>query len=455
MAIIDELLVGLGFEYDPKEMKKFKDDVKSTTDTLSNLAKKAVLAALAITGLTVASTRASDEQGKLADEIGDTVENIDALQFAAQRTGGSAEGMASSLQQLSIRAAEAARGVGSGIEAFGLLGISTTDVNGKLKSTSGLMLEISKEFQGLSRAEQIELADKLGLRDSIRLLQQGPSAIRALITEARELGVTTAEDAKIAAEFQDSLTDLWRVTKQLTRAFVKELAPILKNLVTQITDWWKLNRQMIEQNMPKWVENFTKAIKVLALVVAGFIALRLTGHLIALIALLKGATVATLGLNAAAFLLPLLLGVAAAAFIALIEDAKVFFDGGDSFIGDMIKRFPEWEQAITNVASALAVIADLTSRIFDGWSQLFDLDFVQFFKDLPGFLLDATGLVEVGGGGLIPPEVVQAISKTNSTIVDTISIVVQAGSLSADLVAQEVFNVFQQTAQDLNSAVDQ
>ena len=102
MAIIDELLVGLGFEYDPKEMKQFKEDVGKTTGVIKGLAKAAVAGAVAITGLTIASTRASDEQGKLADEIGDTVENIDALQFALERSGGSADGMTSSLRGLGI-----------------------------------------------------------------------------------------------------------------------------------------------------------------------------------------------------------------------------------------------------------------------------------------------------------------------------------------------------------------
>jgi hypothetical protein len=454
MAIIDELLVGLGFKYDPKEMSQFKDDVAKSTKLVKDLARAAVTGAIAITGLTVASTRASDEQGKLADEIGDTVENVDALQFALQRSGGTADGMTSSLRQLSIRAAEAARGVGSGVEAFGLLGISATDVQGNLKSSSDLILEISQRFQGLSKSQQIELADKLGIRDSIRLLQQGPSAIRELTAEAMALGVTTEEDAAIAAEFQDGLTDLWRITKQITRSLSKELAPVMKDLITDFTDWWKVNREIIELKLPEWIDKFTMSVKLLTIAVGGFLAFRLAGHLITLISLLKGVTVATLAANAAAFLLPALIASAAVAFVALAEDAKVFFEGGDSFLGDMIKRFPEWENAITNVAAALAVVWDLTKMIFEGWSELLDLDVGQFFKDLPGFLGDVTGLVEVGGGGVIP-ELGQSISNTASTVVDKIDIVVQGGADTAENIANAVFNVFQQTSQDLNSAVDQ
>lgn len=461
MALIDELLVGLGFEYDPKEMKQFKEDVGKTTGVIKGLAKAAVAGAVAITGLTVASTRASDEQGKLADEIGDTVENIDALQFALERSGGSADGMTSSLRNLAIRASEAARGVGSGVEAFGLLGISATDSNGNLKNTSDLMLEVSQRFQGLSQAKQIELADKLGIRDSVRLLQQGPAAIRELTDEAAALGVTTAEDAAIAAEFQDTMTNLWRVIKQVARSLTRELAPIIKELTDSFIDWWKTNRAMIEQNLPEWIDKVTMALKLMVIATGAWLAMRLVTHIMTLITLFKGLSVAALAANAAALLLPALIAAGVAALALLAEDAKTFFEGGESFIGDMIEKFPQWADEIRVVAAIFATLADLTAMIFDGWSRIIDLftnttfqDFKDFLGNIPGFLGDVTGLVEVGGGGLIP-ELGQSISNTASTVVDKIDIVIQGGADTAENIANAVFDVFQQTSQDLNTAVDQ
>lgn len=461
MALLDELLVGLGFEYDPKEMKQFKDDVGKTVGLLKNLTKAAIAGAAAITTLTVASTKASDEQGKLADEIGDSVENIDALQFALSRSGGTSDGMSNSLRQLAIRAAEAARGSGAGVEAFGLLGISVTDVNGKLKPTSDLLLEISNQFEGLSKSQQIELADKLGIRDSIRLLQQGKTSISNLVEEARSLGITTEEDAAIAAEFQDSLTNVWQVTKQVSRVLSKTFAPILKDLVNSFTDWWKINKNIIEQKLPEWIDKFTIAIKLLTIAVGGFIAFRLAGHLVALIGLLRGLSLATLAASASAIILPALIAAAAVAFVALVEDAKVFFEGGESFIGDMIKKYPEWASEINVVASSLAVIADLTAMIFDGWSGIINLfkDFSfeglkEVVSNIPGFLGDVTGLSTVEGTGLIP-EIGQSISNVKKTVVDKVEIVIQGGADTAENIADKVFSIFEQTSQDLNSVVDQ
>lgn len=475
--ILDELLVALGFQYDPEDMKKFKEDLSKTTGFIRQLTGIAIKGAAALTGLTVASTRASDEQGKLSSEIGETVENIDALTFAQQRAGGSAGDMVSSLRDLAKISAEAARGVGSGVEAFGILGVSSLDAQGKLKPVSDLMLEISSQFRTLSTSQQIDLADKLGVRGSIRLLQQGPDEIKNLISEARALGVTTKEDAAIAADFQDSLTDLWTIIKQITRTISRTLAPVMKENISLFSDWWKINRDLIEAKIPEWINSVTKGFKLLAVAAGAFIAFRLVSHFVTLTAMLKGATLATLGLNAAALLLPALIAAAVVGFAALIEDAKVFFEGGESFIGDMLKKFPEWKDEIITIASIFGTISDLTGMIFDGWSKIFNLfstssidDFKEFLKNIPGFLGDITGIspVDPKEPGLLSsigslfsfnePRTLSAPNTTNTTrttTVGSVSITVEGSGLNSEAVARDVFNIFQQTSEELNSAVDQ
>ena len=484
MALIDELLVGLGFEYDSGEAKKFKDDIGKTVGVVKNLAKVAATTATALTGMVVASSRASDEQGKLADEIGETVANVSALQYAQQIAGGSADGMANSLRELSLRASEAARGVGSGVEAFGLLGISTTDANGQVKSASNLMKEVSGRMQGLGRARQIELADKLGLRESIRLLQLGPQAIEEMTVKAKALGDTTAEDAKVSAAFNDALVDLWSVTKHISRLFTRVLAPIMKEMVGTFTDWWIANRKIIEQNIPKWVDQLTMALKILSIAMGAFLAMRVLTHLYQMIALMRGLTLATLAANAGFFLLPLLLSALALAFVALVEDAKVFFEGGESFIGDMLEKYPEWAGEIRTVASVLQKVYDLTMMIFDGWDKIFGLfreegadAMNQALKDKGlGFLTKEIGVTEEKSGpindllknaglGFLTREVglfnsgtldTPLTSKTStSTVVEKLEILVNGSGQNPDDIAQSVYDVFLQTSQDLNSAVDQ
>ena len=484
MVIIDELLVGLGFDYDPTETQRFTDDITKTVGVIKNLAKFAIGAATAITGMTITSSRASDEVGKLADEIGDTVENVSALQFAQQIAGGSADGMANSLRELSLRASEAARGTGSGVEAFGLLGISVTNANGGIKDTSNLLQEVSGRMQGLGRARQIELADKLGLRDSIRLLQGGPRAIRELITEAKSLGVVTGQDAAISADFNDTLLKFWTITKQVTRVLTRTFAPIMDDLVTQFTDWWKINKDIIEQNIPKWIDGFTSALKVLTLAMGAFIAVRVITHLMQMISLMRGVTLAALAMNVGIFLLPALIASVATAIALLAEDAKVFFEGGDSFIGDMIEKYPQWESQIRTIAGIFNGIAEVTTMIFEGWSKIFGLfdegggdAMNQALKDKGlGFLTKEIGVTGEQGGvindflsdigaGFLTREIGLFESGTldtpltsqtkTSTIIEKLEILVNGGNDSARNIGDEIYRVFQQTSQDLNSTVDQ
>ena len=188
-------------------------------------------------------------------------------------------------------------------------------------------------------------------------------------------------------------------------------------------------------------------------------------------------------MNVAMFLLPALIATIALAFIALVEDAKVFFEGGESFIGDMIEKFPQWEGAIRAVASVFGVVADVTGMIFDGWVAIIDLisnfsfgEFKETLGNMPGLLGNAIGstftaLVKDAnaffdrGGSFIDDmidkypqwteELGQSISNTASTVIDRMEIIIQGGADTADNIADAVFNVFQQTSQDLTTTVDQ
>lgn len=456
---IDELLIALGFEFDKKELDRFQKELDSTIKLAEGLVKAITAATVAITGMVIASTKATDEQAKFANEIGETVGVVDALQFALQRSGGSADGMTNSLRALTSRAAEAARGAGAGVEAFGLLGISVTNAEGDIRKTTDLLFEVSQQFQFLSRGQQIELAEKLGIRDSIRLLQQGPTAIRNLINEAEALGVTTEEDARLASDFQDSLTDLWQILKEVTRILVRQLVPIMESVSGQLESWWKNNRQLVEQRFVEWVTMATSALKALSFVLGALIGFKVLSTFGAFILLLGKATAAVSLLNAATLLIPALIGAAIAALVLLAEDAKVFFEGGESFIGDMIKQFPEFTSWLQNTAAVFATLADLTTLIFDGWSKIFDIfrsgitvdKIKETFSNIPGFLGDITGLSSFGQGSVTLP-----VGNQTSTAVNVggVNISVSGAGLPEE-VGREVFNIFQQSLQDLYSPVDQ
>ena len=402
---LDELLVALGFDYDSEEIDQFKKDIKGATKFLKQLATFAAAGAAAMTALVVVTTEATDEQGKFAQSIGETITMLDALQHANVLSGGSAQGLSNALGSLAVKAAEAARGVGAGVEIFGILGLQAQDANGEIKQSSDLLIEVATRMQGLSKQQQIDLAEKLGVSDALLLLQQGPDAIRAMVKEAEELGTATEEDARIAAEFQDNLTRLMRVVAQISRVLTRQFAPILMEIQNLFIDWWKANRQLIDQDLPIWIERLVFALKLLALATIFYMGLRFVQFILGFTRAVRVATLATLAWNAAVAALPIIIAGIAAAFILLANDAKTFFEGGDSFIGDMLEKYPEWADQIHMIAAAfaslsdgLSFIADLTSLVFEGWKGIADVisnlsleGFKEFANSLPGFIGDLAG----------------------------------------------------------------
>ena len=339
--MLDELLVGLGFDFDPEDIEKFNSEIDKGLSLVKTFATTVAAGTAALVGFSTAVTAAVDRQGKLSDETDIAIGTIDALAFAMSRVGADSNSLEGDIRGLSIGISEAARGMGSAVEAFGILGISATDANGQLKPTVDVLMEVADAIQGLPRSQQYELVNKVGLGNSIRLLQQGSEGIRELIGEAEALGVATAEDAALSAEFQDSLTNLSLIGKDFSRLLSRELTPIVENVANQIESWWKANRELIQQQLPVYVEQLTKGIKLLALASAAFIAMKLVTTLLAMAKAFRSVQIAALLANVAIAAIPLLITGLISAFALLAEDANVFFEGGESFIGKMLKQYPD------------------------------------------------------------------------------------------------------------------
>lgn len=472
--IIDSLLVELGYDYNDKELKSFKKDINAVTGLMKQLATVAVASAAALTTFVVASTSASAEQGRLSDEIGVSVETLASLDFALKRSGGAADAMGGVLGALASTASQAFRGVGGGIEPLSLLGVSVANTNGQLKDTSSLFLEISAAFQGISNQRQIEFAQKLGLSSSLRLLQKGPTAIRALQKEAHELGVTTGEDSAIAIEFQESLTDLFAVIKSLGREVSRALAPAMTSMVETFTDWFKANREIIAQDLPMLIEKIGKVIKVVTIITATWLAV------------IAG--------------IPLLIAAAALLFVLFLEDAKVFAEGGDSFIGAMIRQFPILKSGIEDVAVVFNAINSTLGLILTGWKEIIELiteftleGFIETLKEIPMVMkavvndlipaassialrvnkaigidddlasvgrffsdgFDRTASFFTGFGGGEDSKVPAITGGQARAVIENVDINIYGGSDTAEQIALETSNQLQQTAQDLITTVDQ
>ena len=104
MAIVDELITIIGLKVDPKNAKEVSGFSKSIGGLISKTAKLgAALTAAAggISAYTVALAGTIDEQGKFASSLAISVEDLQALGYAAGISGGSIETISADLKTLS------------------------------------------------------------------------------------------------------------------------------------------------------------------------------------------------------------------------------------------------------------------------------------------------------------------------------------------------------------------
>jgi lambda family phage tail tape measure protein len=174
------------------------------------LAAAASAAAVASVSHSIALLDSLDD---LSEKTGITVEKLSELRFAGEAVGTKFEDLQVGIRKLSKLMAEAAGGNKEAVAVFDALGVAATDSAGKLRDTGAVLEDIATKFSGYKdgagKAALAQEAFGKSGAEMIPLLNQGASGIRALGSEAKQLGAIYSGDlAKTAADFNDNLTKI-------------------------------------------------------------------------------------------------------------------------------------------------------------------------------------------------------------------------------------------------------
>lgn len=369
MAVIDSLVAKLSFDFDGKALDQFNKGMEDASKAVAIVAAGAVAAGAAIFAFTSKIAAQNDEIGKLGQKIGIAAQSINELGFVAQLNGGSINSMNSSLENLAKTASESARGLGAGVEAFGLLGVSAIDANGNIKQTDDLLLDVADAVSKLdSQSQKLELLSKLGIDSSLLLtLEQGSEAIRAQRKEVEELGFVLDKNATTrAAAFNDEMLRVKTVVNGVASAIGTKLMKQITPMVKTFLEWFKANKEIIKQNLNQFFEKLTTVIEALFNIgsrvvnVINTLVQAFGGWEIAI----QSAGAALLVLNAKALLIPILIAAAAVAIFLLIEDIISFAQGADSQLGSLAKKFPI-------IGTAANGLISVFKRVAEGWRLIF------------------------------------------------------------------------------------
>ncbi|QMV49881.1 MAG: tail tape measure protein [Mu-like cryoconite phage AB09] len=350
MAAVKSLVTRWGFEVDLKPLQKMKDSLADLKHGVQILGIEAAAAAASLFIVAETTAKAGKEASLNAQRTGMNVEAFQELSYAAERGGVSAEMFTHSLAHLNRSLFEAKMGNKEAAQGFGMLGRGAIAM--KLFGRAGYMMT--------------------------PMFKNGAAGLEKFSEEAREMGLVMSEaEVNMSKGFMHSLHEVHGLLTGMKRTIGVALLEPMTKVFESFSTWIRLNRAIIRQNITEFFEGLAtvlgKVMKVssivmqrisgmvkplgglgaaakyafeaLALFAGGKILIAIGGLAQSGFAVLTTAVKVFRGelllTEAAAFLVPLAIGVAVLAVIAIIEDLIGFFQGKDSVTGRLLAMFQE------------------------------------------------------------------------------------------------------------------
>ena len=405
---IRELLVAIGVDADSEAIATFDkalDDVKST---MAAVATVAVVVVGAIAGVAASTAVAGDQIAKGAQRTALSVEEYQALAFAAEKAGMGIEQFEASMKLANTKVQQAIKDGKDYIETTNGVRIAITNADGSLKTQQQLLEETAEAVQNAATAQDaLAIAtsvygDEAGAR-MVPMLSQGAEGVKAMAAELEALGGVMSEElTKDSEAFLDLTTDMKTILLGIRNTIGEALLPAINDMMTSLKEWYIANKDLIEQRIEVWAEAVATAIRALAAtveavdavvrrlggwtpilagitlgvtaLVAAFTGLKVLGVINSLLAAFN-ALMVMLGIGVSVTLGPFVLILAAiaaqvvilvaqfAVFALMIDDFLTYMRGGESVIGKWIEQNREAEGIMGSIARLLEAWLGLLAQV--------------------------------------------------------------------------------------------
>lgn len=266
--VVDFVANTAGFETDTKRAAKaLEKQAKEIDRQIARIGKAAAaVGAAAAAGFAVLAKNAIDSANALQDlseKTGISVESLSELKYAAELSATDIDSLAVGMQQLAKRAADAAKGTRSSVDAFSAVGVSATNADGSLKGLDELLGDLAESFSqyedGSAKAAAAQAIFGKSGADLIPFLNKGRDGIADLRREAADLGQTISkETALAAAQFNDNLNKMGKALTGVANQVVEDLLPGL----SELSDEWvrSAKSSMIFEGMARTIATAIKGI---------------------------------------------------------------------------------------------------------------------------------------------------------------------------------------------------
>lgn len=246
-----------------------------------------------------------DDLAKTSKRLGISVEDLQKFEYVAELAGVPVESMQKNMQRLSLASMRAAGGIQKESEAFKALHVKVKNVDGTVKTTDQLLVDISSKFVGtsLTATEKLYAAIEIFGKEGgkmVNLLNQGPDVIKAQMKQIEKYGVMTKEQAEASEAYNDSLTAMHWAFRGLTVTVGAKALPVLTKTVEKFTEMFSKNKDkyadslmMIVEKLPELVDAFLDRLPGLLDGISVF--LKLVGKFVDWVGLIKPLGVAIVG----------------------------------------------------------------------------------------------------------------------------------------------------------------
>lgn len=260
-----------------RELSRSGKAARKNAEALRTLGRGSAVAATAAAGAVVglfklaeASAEAANNTAKVAKGLGVAADGLQRLEFATSRaTKATSEQLHKGIAVLTVGLQDAVtKGTGPVAEGLDAIGLSADDLMGMdIEQQFGVIAEALKKvpLEADKSAISMKLFGRRAGTELKPLLDEGITGLNAYGQEAERLGLVLDQKALAASEeFIDSLSDMKKTVAAVARDVGMAATPAFKDAADGVKEWTVENRELIDQNLPKLIEQLTTGMTALA-----------------------------------------------------------------------------------------------------------------------------------------------------------------------------------------------
>ncbi|WP_272678482.1 hypothetical protein [Providencia sp. PROV137] len=228
------------------ESDKFAKSINNGVKALAGLFS-AILVSTGMQRLIDDTAKANDQLNFLSKNLGMSATAVKRWQGAAEMSGGSADGMASSLSGLSKSLWDmVTMGDTSVLPYFNALNVGVIKSNGELRNLDDILLDVSDSLSKMSRPQAYNFAKNMGFDDgTINMLLQGRREVEEYLALQKDIVVSSEQELEISRQLnkQNALVSRqWEGLKTLLANYLMPYALKFSETISGFLNYLNRNR---------------------------------------------------------------------------------------------------------------------------------------------------------------------------------------------------------------------